>query len=368
LTPKWGQSHARQDYIRQVCESALELGVVKAKEAEKACSRYATRNASWFRLLGTAMQKFKDFDPLDWQRAVGSGFMQHAVEWVPGVHIGRLTAWHVAELKGRTPLPSVRTAAPGTLKRKALEAIERDEETRKRTHHKSKIDFGIPLPFKAIPKKLMDGLNELDSIFEKEPDKRPINHYRYAKDHLTTQLGTPECDLMLMLALTISSCSQTVEVPPKQKQLSVAKKARNSDIVAVSMVVRMLWSLCPSQFSDELLRRHNANTISEMGKKMGMQVASTRLFSFADDRKIGHRSTCNSRMLRELGWIVVNPRIIRDAPKFTEIRLQDIEVLRERYNRLKKLLIDPTSFIADVFWSTDPIWVDRCSSIISSRG
>lgn len=73
-------------------------------------------------------------------------------------------------------------------------------------------------------------------------------------------------------------------------------------------------------------------------------------------------------MLRELGWIRVNPGITRDAPKFKETRLQDKEILWDRCDRLKKMLKHPERFIAEVLRSTDPVWVDRCSSIISRTG
>jgi hypothetical protein len=73
----------------------------------------------------------------------------------------------------------------------------------------------------------------------------------------------------------------------------------------------------------------------------------------------------NGRILRELGWIEVRGN--RSTPHISESSLQDDETLYKMNSQLLRARNDAQEFIGLVFNSTDPIWVDRCSSVIKER-
>ena len=71
----------------------------------------------------------------------------------------------------------------------------------------------------------------------------------------------------------------------------------------------------------------------------------------------------NNRVLRALRWIKVQGN--RDSPGNSEAALQDEAVLQEMWRDLRAFRKEPALFIGLVFDSRDPIWVERCASIIS---
>jgi hypothetical protein len=60
---------------------------------------------------------------------------------------------------------------------------------------------------------------------------------------LDASLGDPLCDLMLMYALTLASCSVTPTVV--DERFDVGKK-KDDKVFAANLVTRMLWYLKPS--------------------------------------------------------------------------------------------------------------------------
>lgn len=70
-------------------------------------------------------------------------------------------------------------------------------------------------------------------------------------------------------------------------------------------------------------------------------------------------------MLRELGWIEVRGN--RNTPRVSESSLQNDEALYKMNAQLLRARNDAQEFIGLVFKSTDPVWIDRCSSIIKER-
>lgn len=75
----------------------------------------------------------------------------------------------------------------------------------------------------------------------------------------------------------------------------------------------------------------------------------------------------NNRILRQLGWVVVS-RGKRDSPRNSELTLRPREELLALRKELVFLQQDAPTFLARVFGSRDPVWVERCSSIIQDSG
>jgi len=73
----------------------------------------------------------------------------------------------------------------------------------------------------------------------------------------------------------------------------------------------------------------------------------------------------NNRMLRELGWIEVKGN--RDSPRNSEVSLRPDDGLLALRKELLSSRKNPDRFISLIFHSSDKVWVDRCSSIITEE-
>lgn len=68
-------------------------------------------------------------------------------------------------------------------------------------------------------------------------------------------------------------------------------------------------------------------------------------------------------MVEQMGWIR-RVRGNRPTPRMNEVEFQHEEELMRLKKELVSLMKDPERFIETVIGSRDPIWLDRCSSII----
>lgn len=70
-------------------------------------------------------------------------------------------------------------------------------------------------------------------------------------------------------------------------------------------------------------------------------------------------------MLSVLGWVEVQGR--RDRPRNSDCKIVSHERLLLAYETLSHARKDPARFLSLVFRSNDPVWLDRCSSIIQEK-
>lgn len=61
-------------------------------------------------------------------------------------------------------------------------------------------------------------------------------------------LENPRCDLLLMLALTVCSSSERLDVKENEHHFSVSDKPNNPTMLAACLVTRMLWFLRRESF------------------------------------------------------------------------------------------------------------------------
>jgi hypothetical protein len=157
------------------------------------------------------------------------------------------------------------SARPGSLKRAAIEAVER----RDRPVKMLRIDLGCSVPFRNIPPIIELGFQKLDKAFVRG-DPKVLEHYHMARINLEQCLGDPICDVMLMMILTLASSSVTPTVAVKSKGFVMGAR-KDPALFAANLTTRMLWFLCPEKFpwekDDGMVLR-----VSEMTKKIGRWI------------------------------------------------------------------------------------------------
>jgi hypothetical protein len=247
----------------------------------------------------------------------------------------------------KQPPSRVLAARPGSLKRDAMEAELRVLQQRQRQPLRQVIDFGEAIPFKRIPKLVNDGFASLLKP-SKVRVKEVAAHYERARNCLVDSLGDPLCDLMLMLAVTYASSSETPAVEERGKGFK-AGKSRDRAQFAACLVTRMLWFLRPGSFP---------------WKADDGQVLQVSKMT----EKIEHKGV-NNRFLCEARWVVTS--VARPNPRNDEVRLQDVVQLEEYYKELLKLRRKPDEFVAQVYrsWKDEEKeqWVARSSGIIREQ-
>lgn len=198
----------------------------------------------------------------EWIGVVTSAMLSCDIECMPGSYRAKLSWRRVVRLVGSALSVKAIAARPGSLKRAALEA----EQEAKRPCLTGKIDFGCPVPFRKIPPLVQEGFSQQEKLFQKG-DRKILEHYQTAHMVLAESLGDPLCDLMLMLALTMASSSETPTVPQYAHCFSVGPKRSNA-LFAANLVTRMLWSLKPERFPWEA-DTNSVLRVPEMTKKIG---------------------------------------------------------------------------------------------------
>lgn len=331
-TPHSTSTQARRDFARELYECCV------SPEASHR-SRFMSTHATWFGMLRHILRNFSTghLKADHWVAAISAAMLACEIECVPGHYRSRLSFRYVIRLIGFVTPAAVLSAPVGSLKRAAMEA----QHQVKRPRVTSRVDFGCAIPFAQIPELIKQGFEAQDLQFQKG-DPRIREHYQVARNCIESCLGEPLCDLMLMLVLTLASCSITPTIAPQTRHFDVGAK-KDPALFAANLVTRMLWFLHPDHFpwkGDHQL----VLCVPEMTKK------------------IEHKGVSN-RLLRELGWVkVVSGN--RDTPRNTEIALQDIDKLISLRKELLGLRKDAAGFVRKIFHSHDPIWLDRCSQIV----
>ncbi|GKU15179.1 unnamed protein product [Fusarium langsethiae] len=195
----------------------------------------------------------------------------------------------------------------------------------------SSIDFGCPVPFTEIPRIIEEGLDFTQQLYA-SGNQKILAHYEHARDCLEQALKDP------------------LYIPklPQNKNNFEPGPPRNRQLLAVTLMTRMLWFLYPQCFpwdrDDGMVLR-----IPEMMKRME------------------HRGI-NNRILCKLGWVVRNPTYkYRENPWNCELDLRPDEELLELRTKLLSLMNDPPAFIGLVFDTQDDVWVERCLKIIATH-
>ncbi|KAL5603551.1 hypothetical protein FOVSG1_006301 [Fusarium oxysporum f. sp. vasinfectum] len=127
------------------------------------------------------------------------------------------------------------------------------------------INFGSSIPFTEIPSCIEKGMELTRNLYASRP--KVLAHYENARDCLEQALGDPLCDLLLMIVLTFTSSTVAPALPPYRASFE-AGPSRDRQLLAVTLMTKMLWFLYPHCFpwqndDDKMLG------IPEMTKQMG---------------------------------------------------------------------------------------------------
>lgn len=326
---------ARLDFARELYECCIS-----PEGANRA--RFASTHATWFAILRHILRNFTTghLKVDHWVAAISAAMLTCEIECVPGVYRSRLSFRQVVRLIGYVTPVNVLSAPLGSLKRAAMEA----QHQAKRPRTVSRIDFGCAIPFTQIPELVKQGFEAQDAQF-RNGDSKIREHYQVARNCVESCLGQPLCDLMLMLVLTMASCSVTPTVAPQTRHFDVGAK-KDPALFAANLVTRMLWFLHPEQFP------------WKAGHQPVMCVPDMV-------KKIEHKGVSN-RLLRELGWVKVIAGN-RDTPRNSELQLQDSDQLVVMRKELLNLRKDAAGFVRKIFHDHNPIWLDRCSQIVQDH-
>lgn len=251
--------------------------IYKACKSSKKSSRQAVSSihATWSSILEGALQNTDEtaVSGSEWIDALMTVIASVGIEWAPGEQRKKITANRIVHLIGYTKSNQILAARPGSLKRAAMEAEMRqtarsEQRAKRRTpRERLSIDLGQEIPFDKVPQIISGGFASLNKIFAKG-NQGILNHYQVAHNCLVDRLGDPLVDLMLILTVTMASCSVTPHVAQDKQGFGAATQRKDPALLAANMVTRMLWYLRPQAFpwgQDE----RGVLRVQEMTKKIG---------------------------------------------------------------------------------------------------
>ncbi|RGP81658.1 hypothetical protein FLONG3_214 [Fusarium longipes] len=215
----------------------------------------------------------------EWVEAIANQIVEVGIDWVPGHHCRRLTSRRIVQLDNgqrRQHTVAILTGPVNSLKREAKAAELRlltmaaanGEPVRKKSR-KQRINIGIDLPFSKVPPMIQEGFAKLEKNYTKT-DPMAVRHISRAKSCLIGCLGDPLCDMMLLLALTFGACTVTPHIEEKGTEFIPAKKRKDSDMLAATMVIRMLWFMRKEEFPWEDTQE-NVLSVGKMTQKIGKE-------------------------------------------------------------------------------------------------
>lgn len=237
----------------------------------KSRGRYAAANATWPSVLQAAVAHTDKttIDAKMWAMAIETAMIRVQIDWMPGQYRHRLTFRQVTEITGHAR-PEKMTSASST-KREAAEDLLYTE--RRKRVKKMRVSFGAEIPFRTLPKMIDNGFRELDKIFA--PLNQSIReHYTLARMCIERQLHDPLTSLMLMIAVTLGSSTETPGVDhtlkPEEQYISPAKQ-KDPSTYAAALSTRMMWFLDRSSFPWDKTTGGLALPVAQMTTKIGKQ-------------------------------------------------------------------------------------------------
>ncbi|RKK10435.1 hypothetical protein BFJ66_g16458 [Fusarium oxysporum f. sp. cepae] len=260
----------------------------------------------------------------EWIDAIINQMVEAGIDWVPGYHCRRLTSRRVIQLdngqRHKRPVV-VLTGLPNSLKREAeaaelrLMMMAADGEPAMKKSRKRRIDVSRNLPFRRVPQMIQEGFGKLEKNYTKT-DPMAVRHINPAKSCLIKCLGDPLCAMMLLLALTFGACTVTPHIDERGTEFYPAAKRKDPDMLAVTMIIRMLWFMRKEEFPWE----DTEEKVLYVGKMT---------------QKIENRGF-NNRGLLKLGWVEYNSKTgaRRRTLRTTELKLKSIEELYDDRKRL----------------------------------
>jgi hypothetical protein len=212
--------------------------------------------------------------------------------------------------------------------------------------------LGYEVPFSSVPSVIKEGFRaEQHRVIRR--DLKLAAHYELAENCLVEHRESWQCELLLMIVLTVLSSSVIPSVAAESRVIKAGPRQTDTRQFAANLVTHMLWYLYPKDFPSENTwerdweeRWGSISCVSEMTREL---------------RKQG----VNNWLLQALGWVDVKEgsKQARNGDTTLRPELQLLE-LRRALRSLRKR--NAGYFIARVYGSRDP-WFERCSSIIKEK-
>lgn len=160
-------SRCRQDFAKDL--------YVSCRQNEGAARRtLAPTRSTWFSALHAAFH----FTPLElvtapqWIGAITADLLTHRVDRLPCAYRGQLTHRRVVRLTEVSSSVQALQTRPASLKRAAIEAVDRADRPVKRQI----IDLGYAVPFERVPSEILEGFDLQIQLFENGD-----RHYQVAR-------------------------------------------------------------------------------------------------------------------------------------------------------------------------------------------
>jgi hypothetical protein len=230
---------------------------------------YSSLHASWYGVMETAIRHTSEaqVSAEAWTEAIAAAMESNDIECVPGAYRSKLSGGRALRFVGRTRSAYTIGARPGSLRWETMGAGKHDTVVRV----DGRIDFGCTPPFRNVPALVEEGFEEQIRLMQ-GGNPRVGAHYQVALNCLKTCIGSPCCDVMLMLALTMAASSETPEVTPSGQGFTAAIKKKDPKLLAANLITRMLWYLQPNSFPWKEDLSSAVMGIPEMTKKMGRRL------------------------------------------------------------------------------------------------
>ncbi|KAF5228591.1 hypothetical protein FAUST_10982 [Fusarium austroamericanum] len=253
---------------------------------------FAPSNSQWPIILGSAIRHAPQHSAVEemWISGIANALSENHIEWVPGIWRNAILHSYIFKLLGEVSTPRPLAAPPNSFKRRALEAdarLKAESELRKRPKLRREIHLGYDIPFTEVPEVIVTGFAQSISA---NHDEKAQAHYRLAQLILGQRIGTPECDLLLLLVLTLAASSEMPGVRVgRMADGLITVKRKNPCLFAASLVVRLLWYLQPLSFPQTKEEEDQQGILrtGEMAKKVESNVGILWLeHKGADDRLV----------------------------------------------------------------------------------
>jgi hypothetical protein len=109
------------------------------------------------------------------------------------------------------------------------------------------IDLGYEVPFTSVPSVIKEGFYaEIDRVIKR--DMGLAEHYQTALNCLADHRESWQCELLLMLVLTVFSSSVVPSVTAESRVIDVGPRKTDTRQFTANLVTHMLWYLYPKEF------------------------------------------------------------------------------------------------------------------------
>ncbi|RPA93935.1 hypothetical protein L873DRAFT_1793359 [Choiromyces venosus 120613-1] len=329
-----------REYTARLYET---LSTLDLRDPGKNSMSFADKNATWHVCIAVALQNIPShLKPLDGgacATSIASSLTALGVEEIPGTYRGKLSYRKTTHIRKVWDLESRQRRVAWKPRRHedlldptTLSARNGIFEERIENPPPAALHFKFQTPFSELPKMIEEGCNGL------------MRDYQTSTTIIATQiqatldvldLQDPIVQLALILTSVLSIPTPLPccpRVSGRSKFEDHAKRGREKDRWCAVLFLKMMWFRYPRLAETEFVKCLN--------EKQGHQKISIAF-------------------LLEIGWVRLRASVRRQFPRPNDVKLVEIEILRERYHQYWGLIrVNPQGLLERIFHG-EKEWVDR---------